>query len=238
MKLLVSPIDIEETREAIEGGADIIDVKNPREGSLGANFPWMIREVKSILPRDIELSATLGDLEFKPGTASLAAYGLGNLGVDYIKAGLYGIFTEEQALEMAGVISRSVGDFGCGVVLAGYADFRIIGSIDPMMLPKVGHETGAKVVMMDTAVKDGKTLLDHISLEELGKFVNSAHSYGLKAALAGSLGVGEIRRLRDLGADIVGVRSSVCSNNDRVKGRVSAQKVRELKEVLGIFPTP
>ncbi len=37
MLLLISPIQ-KEAQEAIEGGADIIDVKNPKEGSLRANF--------------------------------------------------------------------------------------------------------------------------------------------------------------------------------------------------------
>ena len=43
MLLLISPINTKEAFEAIEGGADIVDVKNPSEGSLGANFPWVIR---------------------------------------------------------------------------------------------------------------------------------------------------------------------------------------------------
>ncbi len=41
MQLLVSPSSIEEARLSL--AADIIDVKKPSEGSLGANFPWVIR---------------------------------------------------------------------------------------------------------------------------------------------------------------------------------------------------
>ncbi len=37
MKLLVSPYTVEEAGEVLKGRADIIDVKNPKEGSLGAN---------------------------------------------------------------------------------------------------------------------------------------------------------------------------------------------------------
>ncbi|GAI18919.1 unnamed protein product [marine sediment metagenome] len=40
--LLVSPRDINEALAAVRGGADILDIKNPEEGSLGANFPWII----------------------------------------------------------------------------------------------------------------------------------------------------------------------------------------------------
>ena len=45
MLLLISPINHEEAIESIEGGADIVDVKNPKEGSLGANFPWVIKDI-------------------------------------------------------------------------------------------------------------------------------------------------------------------------------------------------
>jgi uncharacterized protein (UPF0264 family) len=48
MKLLVSPVNVEEARICKLGGADIIDVKNPKEGSLGANFPWKIKAVKQV----------------------------------------------------------------------------------------------------------------------------------------------------------------------------------------------
>ena len=36
MKLLVSVVSAEEARLALAGGADIIDVKDPSEGALGA----------------------------------------------------------------------------------------------------------------------------------------------------------------------------------------------------------
>lgn len=52
MLLLISPINREEALESIEGGADIVDVKNPKEGSLGANFPWVIKEIRELTPED------------------------------------------------------------------------------------------------------------------------------------------------------------------------------------------
>ena len=90
MLLLISPINTEEALEAIEGGADIIDVKNPKEGSLGANFPWVIRSIRELTPKNMLVSATLGDVPYKPGTVSLAAAGAVVSGADYIKVGLYG----------------------------------------------------------------------------------------------------------------------------------------------------
>ncbi len=97
MKLLVSPINSEEAIAALKGGADIIDVKNPKEGSLGANFPGVIKEVKETVGNQKPISAALGDFNYKPGTAALAAYGAAAAGADYVKIGLYDIQTEEQA---------------------------------------------------------------------------------------------------------------------------------------------
>ena len=108
MRLLVSPMNLEEARAAMAGGADILDVKNPKEGSLGANFPWAIREVAKLAEGRVPVSATIGDLEYKPGTASLAALGAAVSGADYIKAGLLGVKTADQASDMLGSIVQAV----------------------------------------------------------------------------------------------------------------------------------
>ena len=107
MRLLVSPMNMEEAHAALAGGADILDVKNPKEGSLGANFPWVIRSVADLARGKVPVSATIGDMEFKPGTASLAALGAASSGADYVKAGLLGVKTCDQAEEMLKAIGSS-----------------------------------------------------------------------------------------------------------------------------------
>jgi uncharacterized protein (UPF0264 family) len=176
MKLLVSPTSIEEAKAAVEGGAGIIDVKNPKEGSLGANFPWTVEGIKEILPDGVELSATIGDLEYKPGTASLAAFGLSKLGVDYVKAGLFGIKDAEQAGDMAKNLKKASG--GSKLVLAGYADYGDIGSISPLLLPEIASSAGASGVMIDTAGKNGNSLFSHLGDDELQKFIDEACTCG------------------------------------------------------------
>ena len=125
MRLLVSPMNTEEAQAALAGGADIIDVKNPKEGSLGANFPWAIRAVADLAKGRVPVSATIGDLEFKPGTASLAALGAAVSGADYVKAGLLGVKTPAQAEEMLQGIVRAVKDYDPEkkVVASGYSDY-------------------------------------------------------------------------------------------------------------------
>ncbi len=230
MKLLVSPTNLREAAAAIEGGADIIDVKNPKEGSLGASFPWMIQDIKEILPNGVEIIATLGDLEYNPGTASLAAFGLSKLGVDYIKAGLFGIQGTKQAEDMAENLKKA--SVGAKLVLAGYADFENVGAISPLLLPEIASRAGAAGVMIDTARKDGATLFSHLTDNDLQKFIDDAHALGLTAALAGSLHFDDVLKLKEMGADIAGVRGAVCTNGDRVNGSISKEKVRELASLV------
>ena len=45
MRLLVSVVSAEEARSALAGGADIVDVKDPGEGSLGAPAPGALSDV-------------------------------------------------------------------------------------------------------------------------------------------------------------------------------------------------
>src|SRR6202034_3964968 len=65
-KLLVSVRSKAEAVAALVGGATVIDVKEPRNGSLGrANFDvW--RAVRDIVPRSIPVSVALGELSDWP----------------------------------------------------------------------------------------------------------------------------------------------------------------------------
>ena len=237
MLLLISPINNEESLDSIKGGADIVDVKNPKEGSLGANFPWVIRDIREITPEDKLVSATLGDVPYKPGTVSLAAMGAHVSGADYIKVGLYGTKDYDEAVEVMENVAKTIKDVDNDtiVVAAGYADAHRVGAVDPMEIPKVAKDAGCDLAMLDTAVKDGHTLFDYLSIEDLEKFVNEAHSYGLKTALAGSVKKEQLKPLNDIGCDVVGIRGAACVGGDRNTGKIHHTAVAELKELCDSF---
>ena len=75
MKLLVSVVSADEARRALAGGADIIDVKDPREGALGAPSPRVLSEVVTTVGEAAPVSVALGDLPALAHTAALAARG-------------------------------------------------------------------------------------------------------------------------------------------------------------------
>ncbi len=222
-------MNIDEARAALAGGADILDVKNPKEGSLGANFPWAIRAVVDLARGRVPVSATIGDLEFKPGTASLAALGAAFCGADYVKAGLLGVKTQSQAEEMLEGIVKAVKDYDSGkkVVAAGYSDYARAGSISPMLLPAAAAKAGADLVMVDTAVKDGRSTFEFMSEEELLEFISLGHAEGLQVALAGTIGFEHLEMLKRLNPDIIGVRGIVCGGDRR--SSIRADLVERLK---------
>lgn len=232
MKLLISPTDEKEAAEAVAGGADIIDVKNPKEGALGASFPWVIKRIRAITPKGIEVSCAIGDVLNFPCAVSLAALGAATTGVDYVKVGLYGVKTKEEAVYLMQNVTKAVKDYNSSikVVATGYADAKRVGSVNPMLVPDIARKAEADVAMIDTAVKDGKNLFAFLTTDQFKSFVDATHAHGLKAALAGSLRQENLPAIYALGADIVGLRGAACTNGDRVNGRITRENVRVLVE--------
>ena len=234
VKVLVSPTCLEEARLLVELGVDIIDVKNPVEGSLGAQPPWVIREIAAYAnSHAVPVSATLGDLPYKPGTAALAAFGLAQLGVQYVKAGLHGATMHGQAVDMLHSVQRAVrmADETIALVAAGYADYRQFGGLTPRDLVRAASETRCAVVMLDTADKQGGSLFNVMDANELESFVASARAAGLTVALAGSIGREHVARLRRLGPDIIGVRGALCARRDRTT-RIDPRAAREFIDAV------
>jgi hypothetical protein len=234
MKVLISPESFEEAASIIDCGLDIMDVKNTKEGSLGAQFPWNTKKVVEMTaPRKIKTSATLGDLPFKPGTAALAAYGCATTGVTYVKAGLHGVNTYEQAFEMMNAIRQAVRMVSdtAEVVASGYADWRRFGGVSTDDLVRAARDAKCDLVMVDTAIKDGKNLFDNMTVDELKEFVRKAREAGLGVALAGSLKAEHATLLFEINPDLIGVRGAVCEGKDRTS-RISPQKAKDFVEMF------
>lgn len=236
MLLLVSPDNVDEALVCAQAAdyLDLVDVKKPDEGSLGANYPWVISAIRQAVPANKPVSATLGDVPFKPGTVAQAALGAAVSGADYIKVGLYGCGTPEQGIEVMRGVVRAVKDYrpDALVVASGYADSHRIGSINPLAIPYVAYESGSDAAMVDTAIKDGSSLFDHMSVQTCAEFVDRGHQYGLLVALAGSVKEHHLADLSRIGTDIIGVRGAVCAGGDRNNGRIRADLIRSFRAAM------
>ncbi|MCP8306034.1 MAG: (5-formylfuran-3-yl)methyl phosphate synthase [archaeon] len=234
LKLLVSISGVDEALDTFKGGADIIDVKNPKEGALGANFPWVIAEVKKILGQRAQISATIGDMPNLPGTASLAALGAAFSGVDYVKIGLFGPNSFDDALYMIRSVVKSVKGYSSRVkvVAAGYADHEKFSGLNPLLLPNISYKAEADGVMIDVKNKGESNLFDFLNPSQLRLFVNESHKLGLMVALAGRLGKENIAQIQELGADIMGVRRAVCNKRNFRLGKVQEALISDFIKAI------
>jgi uncharacterized protein (UPF0264 family) len=73
--------------------------------------------------------------------------------------------------------------------------------------------------MIDTGIKDGRSLFEFMSEEELTRFVDDARGLGLTTALAGTIKFEDLDVLRRINPDILGIRGVVCGGdrNDEIK---------------------
>ena len=233
-KLLVSPTDELDALEAVKGGADIIDVKNPIEGSLGAAAPAMIRKIRQAVKKTIPVSAALGDVPNLPGTIAQAALGAAQAGADYVKIGFHGVTKEEDVAYILTTVVDTLKEFDSKskTVAALYGDYLRAGTMNPSILPDIAHTAGIETVMIDTAIKDGRDLFIFMPEEEVASFIEKGQGNDLEVALAGSLTGDSFKTAAGLGPDIIGVRTAALPGGDRTGGRVDAELVRELKIIL------
>ena len=238
IKLLVSPKNVEEAKIVTQySTVDYVDCKNPKEGSLGANFPWIIKEMKKLVAINTNqlLSATIGDFPYLPGSASLAALGAAYAGADIIKVGLKGPTNEIEGINLMKNVVKAVKDYkpNIKIVVAGYADKnRMSSSPDFLSIPTITSKSGADIAMLDTFIKDGKNLFDFLSVEQLQNFTEKAKGLDLVVALAGNLMLDSIANIKEIQPDIIGVRSVVCEGYDRNNGMIKGYLIEKLRNEL------
>jgi uncharacterized protein (UPF0264 family) len=213
VRLLVSVVSAAVARRALAGGADIVDVKDPSGGALGAPSPRVLSEVARAVGGAAPLSVALGDLPDLPHTAALAARGAAVDGAAYVKVGLRGVRELDRAVAMMSAVADAVGD-QVEVIAAAYADAPSLDppALAPAWLPALVERTGIAGALVDTFGKDGRGLYAWLSEAELTDLIARTRAAGGTFAIAGQLRLGELGRVD---ADLVGVRSAVCRRGDR-----------------------
>ena len=202
---LASVRDAAEAEMAIGAGADIIDLKDPSQGALGAlaadSIAACVRRVAGRAP----VSATIGDLPLEEESVRATVLATAGLGVDYVKLGLFPGGDAERSLNL---LKTEVAEIRLIVVLFADAlpDFDAIG---------LAARIGAHGVMFDTMGKDAGSLPDHMSFMALAEYIASAKAEGLVVGLAGSLKAKHVASLVALTPDLLGFRGALCQSGDR-----------------------
>lgn len=233
--MLASVTSLEEAELVAAGGADIIDCKDPARGALGALPLAEVAAIRARLPEAV-ISATIGDLPADPALLVGSARAMAATGVDYVKVGIFpGGDADAAVRELGQAAPFLMGERRAGPRLVGV----LLADREPeFSLIEAMAEAGFAAVMLDTASKDGRCLLDVMDTGALRAFVRLAHLDGLAAGLAGSLRVTHIARLKALGPDILGFRGALCQGGTRT-ARIKAEHIADvLHSIRGATVVP
>lgn len=227
MRILISVVDPDEAIEAVGGGADIVDVKDPSKGSLGAPdallLASILRAIRYAACDNVATSVALGDDPRDKAVLELA-FAAEKMAVDYAKIGSLGLDNDNVVKAYKDLKSnvRSL-----KLVAVAYADYRMARCLSPLEVLEVAYRSDYDVFMIDTFIKDGRSTFDHLSLAEILEIKRCAHDRGMLFALAGSLQLRHAKVVREVKPDVVGFRGAAC-NGDRVRGRITRDNVRLL----------
>jgi (5-formylfuran-3-yl)methyl phosphate synthase len=227
--LLVSVRSAAEAEVALAGGADIVDVKEPRRGALGPADPHVWREVQSAIRGRAITSAALGELLCDP-VEQLAPQAAG---FQFAKIGLAGCDAE---LDWKARWQCAVSSLPAGVdpVPVAYADWRLAGAPAPAVAVELAVGSPARLLLIDTHDKGAGGLLDHLTLDALQLIAATASRRGVRLALAGSLDESTIERLLPLGPAYIGVRGAACRGGR--DGRIDLARVKSLTSLARRMP--
>jgi dihydroneopterin aldolase len=220
--LLASVTGSREAELAVTHGADIIDLKDPSRGALGALELSVVSDVVSTIAGRRPASAVIGDLPMEPDAISAAVEATAKTGVDFVKVGLFAGSKRKECIQALASFARRT-----KVVGVMFADSEPDNELINLMA-----ESGFAGAMMDTARKDGRRLLDHADPAAIDRFVRGCRSQGLLTGLAGSLEAADVPRLLLLAPDYLGFRGALCGSHDRRAGLDPA----ELKLIRGLIP--
>lgn len=217
---------------AVAGQADIIDAKEPSQGALGAVPPAVLEAIAAQVAAPARLSAALGEGSLKTLVAALDTMPVlpGHRGwmAKFALAGM------PSASAVSGVVARLRDRADAPRLVA--ARFADRGLDDVMAWLARVSEGGAWGILLDTASKDGRSLLDVAPLDTLQRIATRARDLGLSVAMAGGLGPRHLGVLQDAGAQVVGVRGAACDGG-RV-GRLDPAKVLALRQALAALSAP
>ena len=216
--MLASVMTCAEAMIALEGGADIIDLKNPARGALGALDDNTIRAVVTAVAGRVPVSATVGDLvEMDGGQVGRAVEHMAANGVDYVKVGF---FPSPAAAACLDALSAHAGK-GIRLVAVLFGDLGYEGFLVPDFAA-----AGFAGIMLDTAIKGGGSIRGRIADSRLADFVAAAQASGLVAGLAGSLAITDIAPLIQMRPDYLGFRGALCAGGIRTGGLDAAAFAR------------
>lgn len=242
--LLISIRSATELQEALSGGVDIIDVKEPFHGSLGMASLAVMRDIADALTSPVrvsdenvrapQLSFALGELrewrercaEQRHAIRSLIDHAVPH----YLKVGLSGAASSDSWTDEWNELRLEIAPESAWVAVA-YADYKSADAPHPDSVLQAAIELNSRVFLIDTFEKNGRGLLDSLDADQLESFRVMTRHHGIELAFAGGITAANLPMLLSLQPDVIAVRGAVCATGNRVH-RVCREQIRKFAELI------
>jgi uncharacterized protein (UPF0264 family) len=246
-QLLVSVRSASEASDALAGGCQILDVKDPSRGSLGRADNSVVEQIlRAGIAAGVSVSAALGEVADYSTSQNVENPNLSLpeslAGLSFTKLGLAGLGHDgnwsarwhDTMSYLAGGIRLSDEKSSPDWVAVIYADWQAADApapdevVDCVLSSSDSTSNRIAGVLIDTWSKKSGRLFDSLPVEKLRELAESVQQSGRFLAAAGRLTSNMLPELALARPDIVAVRSAVCRNEDR-KSSVDANAVRTLR---------
>lgn len=229
--LLVSVRSLEEAKTAYDAGADIIDVKEPLRGSLGAASLETIQAIVNELASKVPISVAcgeLGDLEPSllqglPAEVSFAKIGLAGCAAisdwrdDYRRA----------LARLPNNVRR---------VAVAYADWQTSNTPDPESILAEATSNRCDYFLLDTKCKT-TCLMELLPKNRVTQWTRRATALGLRTVIAGSLSADQFEDATQFWLpNFLAVRGAVCEHGR--ESQVCGSRVKDLRARLDSMCQP
>lgn len=226
--LLVSVRSAAEAAIALEAGADLIDVKEPDRGALGAATPGVWQEVATVIAGRRPLSVALGELLTVTSSEVIANHASFD-GVTFAKIGLAGCREIADWRQRWWNVLQQLPSHVQPVAVA-YADHNAAAAPAPQQVLTAARECGCGVLLVDTFHKNLGDLFAQLTRRELSELAEQTRDCGLRLVLAGSLRLETLDQALELEPDFVAVRGAACrgARNANICGDLIRTLVRQI----------
>ena len=224
--MLASVTSVDEALLVLDAQVDIIDLKQPSAGALGALPLSLINEIVGHCQGRCPISATIGDLPLQATPVLNAVMALSETGIDYIKIGF---FPDGDPLNTLAALAEVSPHLSLIAVLFAdqVFDLTLLGQL---------KKAGFKGVMLDTMNKQHGSLMQHLAYDQLAQFVLLSKQLHLLCGLAGSLRQSDIPELLTLQPDYLGFRGALCLHHERTATLNKAAVAQIRKRILSSIP--
>lgn len=230
-QLLTSVQSLDEAVSVAEVGTDILDLKDPRQGALGAVNKTVIQHITQQFSGQIPISVTIGDVvTMDVQTIAQRVKQRLMYNIDYIKIGFFPTDADNYraVLHALSPLTKKRQK----LIAVFFVDQQKLESIDSEAIKQAGFAG----VMLDTANKQQGHLLHHCRIEQLTRFIKKVKNQRLLSGLAGSLRECDIKKLNVTGVDYLGFRGALCQQQQR-QANIDKKAVERIKDLLNSVET-